>query len=55
MIDAITPYFVRLFLGCIVVGAFWAWVEATIIDKVIVPQAKDVFNNAKNLYKSFKE
>ena len=55
MIDLVVPYVVRFFLGCIVVGAFWSWVDAIIIDRVIAPQARDVFGELKDLIKKLKD
>ena len=55
MIDLVVPYEVRFFLGCIVVGAFWSWVDAIIIDRVIAPQARDVFEELKDVVRKLKD
>lgn len=51
MMEVILPFLVRFYLGCIVVGVFWSWVDALIIDRVIAPQAKDVLVEARKAIK----
>lgn len=51
MLELVLPFIIRFYLGCIVLGVFWSWVDALIIDRVIAPQAKDVLSEARKAFK----